>query len=219
MGNMTCDLAETRCWADLYGLLALGYHSPPDGEQLGRIGVCEQAAGEIGLDVAAKTLSALRGSGQETEAESLRQDFDDLFMVPGSKYMTPYESVYVDSPVEADGRVRRRVCGPATLSVQSFYDRVGLTIAPDYPELPDFVGLEMACMEYLYTREADYLEEGDEASAGKVRILRQAFCQDHLLRWIPELCARIRTCAETGYFKIFAEFTCAAVSGNSEAPG
>ena len=215
MKNTTCDPAEARCWADVYGVLALGYHAPHDTERLARVEARDPPAGEVAPNPVAEALSSLCGSSQETEAESLRQDFDDLFMVPGPKYVTPYESVYVDGPI-ADGG-DGRVCGPATRSVQAFYDRIGLAVAPGYPELPDFVGLEMACMEYLCTREANYLEAGDGASAGKVQVLRRAFCQDHLMRWIPELDAHIQRRAETAYYRTFAELTSAAVSGISEA--
>ena len=214
-----CGLAATRWWAQVYGLLALGYHSSVDADQLDRITACEGLAAEVEQVGMAGLLSDLSRHARETDAECLRQDFDDLFVVPGPKYVTPYESVYRDGSIDVSGRATSLVYGPSTRAVCAFYDRIGLKIEQDYSELPDYVGLEMACMEYLYVREADYLEAMDESSARAAADFRESFCWMHLAKWIPDLERRIREQAETAYYRTFAAATLAAVSKGIQTTG
>lgn len=201
-------VAEEVEWrAQVYGLLAVGYHRPPDDDQRGRLAACAEAAREAGFHLLGHNLAELEAQARATPAEAIRQDFHDLFMVPGAKYVTPYESVYRDAPLEADGRCTARTCGPSMQAVIGFYNRIGLRIDRGYTELPDYVGLELACMEYLCLREAEYGRAGSEDSTRQVRANAHAFLKDHLLPWIPDLGERIRAKAGTGYYRNMAAIT------------
>jgi TorA maturation chaperone TorD len=204
---MACRAAETRWWAETFGVLARAYHGPPEQSQITRLAACERAARDLAVSDMACHLAALARFARDCDAEAIRQDFHDLFMVPGPNYVTPYESVYVDSSIEANGRVRGRVSGPSALAVRGFYERVGLGLAPGYPEPPDYVGLELACAEYLCLREARFLEEEQAEGADTVRRLREGFVREHLAAWIPELARRIRVSAGTEYHRSLADAT------------
>lgn len=195
---------ETRWRADVYGLLALGYHQAPGTAYIARLASCADFAGELDRPEIADALSALVRHSAESSPEVLCQDFNDLFMVPGKKYVAPYESVYRDARILANGKAKARTYGPSTQAVMAFYRRVGLRIASHYMELPDYVGLELACMEYLCSREADCVAARD-ASWQKVRALEAEFLKDHLLQWLPGLADRVHEKAETAYHKAKAD--------------
>lgn len=188
--------------AEVYGLLSLLFHSPPANEHVERMAACADRV---------TAFSELARLARETSADSLRQDFDDLFMVPLGAYVAPYESVYRDAPIDANGRAAPRTFGPSTQAVLAFYERVGLRVARSYGELPDHIGLELACMEYLCVREAEYLEKGQVPAAQKARALACVFLREHLALWTGPLADRIREKARTEYFRTLAAATAAWV--------
>jgi TorA maturation chaperone TorD len=56
------------------------------------------------------------------------------------------EAVYRDER-ELDGtRVRGQLLGPSALAVKELYREAGLQLSGDSKDLPDHVGLELACM-------------------------------------------------------------------------
>jgi len=205
------NASEVNARAAVYGLLALAYHGPPDAALVSRIDSCAKIAVEAGLARIGRMLAELPLLAREEPAERTRQDFHDLFMVPGPSYVAPYESVYRDAPIEARGRLSPRTFGPSTQAVTAFYGRVGLQVSQTYTELPDYVGLELACMEYLCIREAQYLEARSYEAAARARALECSFLREHLSVWLPSLEARIREKAKTAYFRALASLTTAWV--------
>ncbi|MEW6744943.1 MAG: molecular chaperone TorD family protein [Planctomycetota bacterium] len=206
--------------AAIYGFLAVAYHEPPSSAHLPRLRACEEIARRANEKELARGFSELARQIEDCPADLLRQDFDDLLMVPSSKYVTPYESVYRDEPIERRGEAVPRTFGPSTQAVAEFYDRVGLGIAEDYIELPDYVGLEMACMEYLCAKEDEYLRAKRKRKGHNARAHSCYFVREHLGQWIPSLMRRIGEKAGTPYFRTLAILTCAWVeraSGTSEA--
>ncbi len=198
---------EARRRAGVFAAMSLAYHAPPDEGLLARFSSCAAEAAPSEWSDMQKDFSDLARLASETPRESLRQDFDDLFRVPGSKYVTPYESVYLDGPLEINGRSKARTCGPSMQAVSAFYSRIGLEVVPGYPELRDYIGLELSCMEYLCARETGFLEAGDESSAQKSAALQRLFLEEHLSRWFPGLEAAIREKAETEFYRKLASLT------------
>jgi len=205
--NAAIVSADPRWRSEVYAILALGFHKPPGEEIVSRIAAGADKARTFGLTALADQLSELvRCAGTES-AETLKIEFNALFMVPGRKYLAPYESVYVDSPIEANNRVSARTFGPSTQQVLAFYKRIGLQIARTYTELPDFVGLELAAMEYLCLREAEYVEQDAAPAAQTAKAMQCTFLRDHLAKWLPALMAQVEKRAETGYYKTLAAIT------------
>ncbi len=127
------------------------------------------------------------------------QDQHDLLFVPGPRYLAPYESVYRDAPIEANDKVKPRTFGPSTQSVSLFYERIGLKIRPDYTELPDFIGLELAAMEYLCSLEVK--SEGNPEALRRIRAYQCHFLKEHLRSWIPLLAEQLKMKAATPFFR------------------
>lgn len=204
---MTTD-AGAALRSAAWGTLALAFHGAAPLDLRERAARVAQRARELGESARARAFESwLAGSAGEN-ADCVRQDFHDLFTVPSHKYLSPYESVYVDPPTAvAGGRPKASCFGPSTVAVQRFYRRVGLTVARGYSELPDFAGLEMACMEFLCCEEAARLGRGDEPGAAQTRAWQRQFLQRHALRWLPALCARIQRQAATRFYVELARAT------------
>lgn len=139
--------------------------------------------------------------------EFIRQDFNDLFMVPGEKYVTPYESVYVDELRSEGSSNKKLLMGPSTMNVKKFYEKAGFKLSEKNIELPDFAGVEIQFVAELLKAERIHLENGESGEATAVKNLRQEFLKSHLGRWIEPLCNKIFENAESDFYKGIALFT------------
>ena len=70
-----------------------------------------------------------------------------------------------------------------------FYNHFGLTISQKPHELPDHITTEFEFLHFLAFREAQALEQGEDA--GAYRRAQRDFLARHPGRWIPKLCARL----------------------------
>jgi TorA maturation chaperone TorD len=205
----------SRAW----GALSLAFHGAPAHETVDRIAGLARDARAQGELAIGSVLRAWPTDGPDESDEEVRRDFHALFLVPARTYVTPYESVFVDPPVDSAPSTSN--FGPSTVAVQHFYRRVGLVVSPEYTELPDYIGLEFACMEYLCAEEAGYLRASDTRMAGVARAAQAEFIETHLARWAPALCDRIRERAATRFHRSLAEATVGLLraGGRERVPG
>lgn len=114
------------------------------------------------------------------EAEpGLEHEFTRLFLGPGRPVAHAYEAVYREG----------RTMGETTLDVRHRLASEGL--APADQTLPDHVGIELAFMGHLATREAVAWSEGDEERARGYLAQQSGFLRDHLAVWLPQFCSRV----------------------------
>lgn len=139
--------------------------------------------------------------------EGLDQEFQDLFMVPLERYVTPYESVYRDQRQVGDKVVRGLLAGSSALAVKQLYRDAGADVSEDFKDFPDHIGLELACMEFLCGEEALAWEQQDLEKAKKMRGFQKRLLHEHLLQWVPALCARIRENAPGPFYRGVAGLT------------
>ncbi len=62
-------------------------------------------------------------------------------------------------------------------------------------------------MEYLCKQEALGAEKGDPIETERVRDLQRRLIRDHLMQWVPALCARIRENAAGPFYRGIAGVT------------
>lgn len=109
----------------------------------------------------------------------LESEFARLFVGPGRAVAHPYESVHREG----------RTMGECTLDVRRRLAAEG--VAPARNILPDHVGIEMAFMGHLASREAAAWEEGEADQAREMLLQQSSFLQRHLLVWLPQFCRRV----------------------------
>lgn len=107
--------------------------------------------------------------------------------------------------------------GPSALAVKRLYREAGAAISEDFKDLPDHVGLELACMEYLCKAEAGAWDREDLAEVHRVREFQRRLLQDHLLQWVPALCERIRERAAGPFYRGIARLTEAYLAQEAKA--
>ncbi len=122
--------------------------------------------------------------GQATvaaETEAAREDFDALFLVPTSRYLEPFESVYAEP-----GR-KGLLMGAPAWSALRFYERAGAAPVRRGGLLPDHIAVELAFMEFLTSEEKDAWQEKSQERATEALSTEARFLTSHLGRWVPEL--------------------------------
>jgi TorA maturation chaperone TorD len=198
---------EATARARLYGFLAEVLSAHPDPEQIR--GVCELAA-DLGIS-----------RPGDVALSALGQEYMELFVVPGTRYVAPYESVFRDywlvppvlrpgsNPAETGKMIKGLVMGESTEQVRQCYVQAG--IFPD-EELPDHIGNELRFMAHLWARET---EAGDE-EAGRLADLREAFRREHLLQWIRPLGERVRENDRLGYYRVALDIAAIVIESDTE---
>lgn len=148
--------------------------------------------------------------------ESLAQEYTRLFAGPGP-YIAAYESVYLPG----DGEHEPRLWGAAAVAVAGFYRETGLEL----PEgrLPDHLAVELEAMAIMAGTEATSINEGDKAGAQRFAGLRERFCREHLIRWVPAVCQDVQRETRSSFYKSMAslaagliEETCGEGNGSGD---
>lgn len=139
--------------------------------------------------------------------ETVKQDYMDLFRVPLSKYVTPYESVYRDKRIVAGREVGRLLMGESTLAIKKIYAKAGLEISKDFAELPDHLGTELYFMHHLCEMGKNAWEKEEKEEALKLLKIERDFLNNHLSKWVSDVCDEIVKKAETDFYKGIATIT------------
>ena len=141
------------------------------------------------------------------DRELAKRDFNALFKAPGSRYLLPNESVWVDkTDVEGNRRNKPLLMGPATVDAARRYRLFSIEIDPVAGELPDYIGLELLFMEQLCAIEVGAWAAEDHRLARFVLDQQRSWLDDHLLRWVEELCAQMELSAESSLFVGLSRF-------------
>ncbi len=205
---MTDQATWATARADMYRFLAATFLEPPSPRLLaplfadGFLVELEEVFGAAALAGLREFVRTFQG-----DYDALDQEFQALFLVPLGRYVTPYESVYRDEREIGETRVRGLLMGPSTLAVQRLYREAGLVISGDVKDLPDHIGLELAGMEFLCRTEARAWDREDLEDIRRMRDLQRRLLRDHLLQWVPALCARIRELAPGPLYRGIAHLT------------
>ncbi|MEK7205803.1 MAG: molecular chaperone TorD family protein, partial [candidate division NC10 bacterium] len=92
----------------------------------------------------------------------------------------------------------------------------GAAVSEDFKDLPDHIGLELACMEYLCRGEAQAWDQENLDEVRRLRDFQQRLLQEHLLQWVPTLCRRIRESATGPLYRGIASLTEAYLADEAE---
>jgi TorA maturation chaperone TorD len=128
---------------------------------------------------------------------SLSREFNKLFMVPGSKYLIPYESQHHQESADFPGTILSKQVG-------FIYQKAGFVLDRANVELPDYIGNELAFAGILLKKAAK--KEGKDTTLDSYNQLYSEFLKDHLLMWIPVFSEKIQKKSSSDYFKIWGMF-------------
>ncbi len=153
---------------------------------------CGQSELQAGYDLLESALAALPADWND----ELAADFAKVFLAAGEhqgKAAFPYESVYTSK--------KGLVMQEAWEQVKAVYGAMNLAmenVAADIKE--DHIAIELQYMAYLSGRSAATAEES---------LLKEqaSFLKEHLLNWVPALCADMEKYARTDFYKAVAKLT------------
>ncbi len=128
-------------------------------------------------------------------------EFTRLFLGPGS-HISPHESVFV----EADGGVGG-LWGEKTVEVKKFIETAGLAYGSDFTGIPDHVSVELEFLQKLAEWEAGKWAENDTENAVFCLGVEKRFIEEHLGKWVPELCDKVAARAELPFYREMAGVT------------
>ena len=188
------ELAFDR--SNFYFFLSSIYSKPPTSETIKILTVLISSP-EFSNFVSTKTadfLSRMKSIHNETH-ENLVQEYHDLFKVPLSKYVAPYESVYRDGHLN----------GQSSIDVKKIYHRLGFQIPHEYYELSDHIGIELAFMATLCKEEHKAWKEKNAKLARSLCDIEERFLKDHIACWLSKLCNTICEKTKDNFYICIAE--------------
>jgi putative dimethyl sulfoxide reductase chaperone len=187
----------------VYGQLALGFSAPDEdliaGLRSGQMAdELSRACDWLGQDRERLAGSLSHMSGYATTLSKMRYDYARLFEKSLDR-VSPHESAYRWKDAGDLGRagvdLRR--------SLQHQYSLFGVHCLHGRE---DHATVELEFMAYLCDREAIFWLAGSSRTARELRSRERDFVDDHLGRWLPEFCRRLRDRAAHSFYGFLAEF-------------
>ena len=198
------DMVEAR--GNVYGFLSRFLLEPPSEKLMSPLREPDMLSnlasifGESNLTHLQEFINHFPGS-----LETLIQEYNDLFVVPLGSYVMPYEAVYRDEREVEGKRIKGLLIGESTAVVQKSYQQAGLAISDAFLDLPDHAGIELSFMSFLCSKQAAALKQSDGKQSLEYLEMQKAFLNEHLISWMPKLCARITENADGPFYKGLAK--------------
>ncbi len=196
------ELAPFR--ARLYAWLTAAFGRAPEAQDLELIATdtfldAIEAFGE-GASGALRACAASHRASEQWLAEA-RQEFMNLFKVPGRQYVPPYESVYRDSREIEGKQVAGLLMGACAIAVRKWYQLAALDISEKCKELPDHIALELAYLAHICQKEQEFAATGDVARLTRAWEMERDFLSTHVVSWVMTFRDKIHENTEHPYFR------------------
>jgi len=183
---------DLKAQAELYCFLAGAFRSHPTEESVRPVGAL---TAELGIPFPA-----------DLSLRELDQEYMALFVIPGPRYVAPYESVFRDhwllppvlkrgsNPGETGETIKGLLMGESTLAVRAVYLQAGVLPQED---LPDHISNELCFLARLCEMEA----EAPPDKARGLAELRDRFRLEHMMKWIGDLRKKVSENDMLGYYR------------------
>jgi TorA maturation chaperone TorD len=159
------DQGEETARADLYGLLATLFYAPPSQALLDTIGSA-QTQGEGVLELAWADLVAV---ARQAQAETVREEYEQLFIGVGKPEVMLYGSYYLSGFLMEKPLV----------ALRTDLAKLGLQRAGSVVESEDHIAALCEVMRYLIA--------SDDVTQGSLAMQKKFFA-DHIQAWVYDLC-------------------------------
>lgn len=127
-------------------------------------------------------------------------DYQNLFKIPGSHYLFPYESCYLEKGIDGS---KGFVMGESTKRVSELYKMAGVLFT--IKEIDDYIAMEFLFMHFLSKQEAELLEQNKNKEALHCRDWQRRFLNEHLFRWTDDFFQEMQNKAETTFYQSIAQ--------------
>jgi TorA maturation chaperone TorD len=185
-------LDEETARAEVYGLLAALYYSPPTTEILGQIRVAATEAPAPGGFLQEPWQELVAAARNGTDA-AIRDEYNTLFMGMGKPEVYLFASHYLS------GFLNEKPLA----ALRGDLARLGLARDDAMSETEDHIAYLCEVMRYLIA--------GDDVSVANLTAQRKFFA-DHLQPWILAMCDAVIAHPKARFYAVLAEFTRAFAS-------
>ncbi|HED66039.1 MAG TPA: hypothetical protein ENJ09_10860 [Planctomycetes bacterium] len=196
------SLREFR--TEMYGMLAAAFLSPPTTEWLESLseGNFLNVTDEVfGAELSGELRALLQSrTGLDELQGGLLREYEELFRIPGGKYVTPYESVFSDTFDAAGEPIRGLLSGQSVIDVKKWYRLARFEIPEDFLDLPDHIGLELRYLADLCAKESELEELGDTERVERAWEMERDFLAAHPRRWIDALARKVASKTQNPYY-------------------
>ncbi len=138
--------------------------------------------------------------------DDLAVEYTRWFLGPGT-HVSPHGSVHM--PGE-DGLVWRN----STVAAKSFMGSLAGNLDPEYTDLPDHISVELEFMQKLAQARAWHI--GDRAKAMSYRSIEKEFLDNHLSKWAPVFCDKLKMQATLSFYREMAKLLGGFIGINKE---
>jgi TorA maturation chaperone TorD len=181
-------IEEDRARADVYGLLANVFYSPPSENLLRGVAVAGVIDGDARQSQLAMSWSALRRAAQAADAGAVRQEYDKAFITAGRPPVFLYGSFYqagflMDKPLA---------------QLRDDLAKLGLARNLDVGEPEDHISALCDVMRFLIICAEDVPPAALSA--------QREFFMRHIAPWYTRLCAAIENAEQTDFYRNVAAF-------------
>lgn len=102
----------------------------------------------------------------------------------------PYESLYVNQPPQ-------KIAG----QLMDFYNHAGVSPLEEIHESPEYIGMELAFMHDLSSRELEAVKVGDLKTADQLHEMQNLFLKEHLGKWAGLFADEMFQHAKTDFYR------------------
>lgn len=202
------QMAEAR--SNIYQFLSQVYLAPPSEKFIKRIikpGFLESLIDILGYSAheSEKLRIYLTSKTPEELLDELVVEYNSLFEIPTSRYIKPYESVYLDSREINGSDYGGLVMGPSTIQVKDIYLSAGMVLSGSFKDLPDHLAVELEFMAYLADKESKLSDSA--AKADEFLVLQYQFLKNHLSQWVDMVCEAILDNTENPFYEAIGTLT------------
>jgi TorA maturation chaperone TorD len=181
-------IEEDRARADVYGLLANLFYSPPAEDLLRGVAVAGIIDGDAGHSQLATSWRALRRAAQTADADAVREEYDKAFITAGRPPVFLYGSFYqagflMDKPLA---------------QLRDDLAKLGLARNLEVGEPEDHISALCDVMRFLII--------GAEDVPPAALPAQREFFMRHIAPWYARLCAAIENAEQTDFYRNVAAF-------------
>jgi putative dimethyl sulfoxide reductase chaperone len=157
----------------------------------------------LALGCLQRWMESVKGGLNDAAFANVRDDYTRLFVGPGRLQAAPWESVYTNKD--------RAVFQRETVNVKNWYRRFELTLASEYNEPADHVGLQFGFMAHLSELTIAAAGIRDGAEVKRLIAAQRGFLMQHALRWVPRWADDVIEHSRTDLFRGLASLACGTV--------
>ena len=207
-------LQDTMARGQVYAMLSAAWLEAPHPGLIAAV-ADHNVLDWFGAALGADAVACLRSLPEQAlDQATLARLFDELFRVPGGRFVSPFESTWFDIYQDDRGRERRRLMGPSARNVALFFDAAGceLNDLQACGAMPDHIAAELDFMHHLCERALAAADAGDSEQVRELEVLQARFVREHLNVWLGSFATATAEAAPDSFYDGVARLTAAFVA-------